>query len=287
VEVLKKSPLLVALLLVAGVAGAAPCDRDCLRKTITQYLDAMLRHDPSKLPLASSVRFTEDQQELKLGEGLWKSIDSLTGFRQDILDVKQGIAGVHVKVIENGKPVLAAIRIQMEGRNISGVESLLVRSREEGALFNVDNIQQASAGMNLVPAAGQRNSRAEMQRIALLYPEGLRVGSFVTAGTPFAKDAYRFENGMLMAGAKCTFRAGCEDIRGQKLPELAHIRAMVAAVDEEQGIVWLRMDFGKSPVREVGELSMFEMFKVYGGQIQAVEAFMKVVPLDTPLLWKY
>ncbi len=62
------------------------------------------------------MRFTENTQELKLGEGLWKDIDSLTDFRQDVLDVKQGIAGVHVKAIENGKPVLAAIRIQMKGR---------------------------------------------------------------------------------------------------------------------------------------------------------------------------
>jgi hypothetical protein len=279
--------LLAVTLLAAPLAGAAECNRACLRDVITQYLEAMVRHDPSQLPLASKVRFTEDQQELKLGEGLWKSIERLTGYRQDILDVQQGIAGVHVKVIENGKPVLAAIRIQMDGDRIAGVESLLVRSREEGALFNVDNIVKASPEMNVAPPAGQRNTRAEMQKIALLYPEGLRVGSFVTAGTPFGKDAYRFENGMLMAGARCTFRAGCEDIRGQKLPELAHIRAMVAAVDEEQGIVWLRMDFGKSPVREVGELSMFELFKVYDDKIQAVEAFMKVVPVDTPFLWKY
>ena len=262
-----------ALLLAHSALGAAPaCDRDCLQNTITQYLDAMLTHDPSKLRLAAKVRFTEDQQELALGQGLWKSIESLSAYRQDILDVKQGIAGVHVKVIENGKPVLAAIRIQMDGDRIAGVESLLVRSREEGSLFNVDNIQQASPEMNVEPPSAQRNSREEIRRIALLYPEGLRVGSFVTAGTPFGRDAYRFENGMLMAGARCTFRAGCEDIHGQKLPVLAGIRAM---------------DFGKSPVREVGELSMFELFKVYDGRIQAVEAFMKVVPLDTPFLWQY
>jgi hypothetical protein len=279
--------LLAVALLAAPLAGAADCNRTCLRDVITQYLEAMVRHDPSQLPLASKVRFTEDQQELKLGEGLWKSIDGLTGYRQDILDVKQGVAGVHVKVIENGNPVLAAIRIKMDGDRIAGVESLLVRSREEGALFNVDNIEKASPEMNIVPPAGRRNTREEMRKIALLYPEGLRAGSFVTAGTPFGKDAYRFENGMLMAGAKCTFRAGCEDIRAQKLPELAGIRAMVAAVDEEQGIVWLRMDFGKSPVRPEGELSMFELFKVYDGKIQAVEAFMKVVPLDTPFLWRY
>jgi hypothetical protein len=284
---MRRIALLAVALLVTPFAGAADCNRACLQGVVTRYLEAMVRHDPSGLPLAAKVRFTEDQQELELGEGLWKSIDSLSGYRQDILDVKQGVAGVHVKVIENGKPVLAAIRIQMDGDRIAGVESLLVRSREEGALFNVDNIVNASPEMNVAPPAGQRNSRAEMQKIALLYPAGLRVGSFVTAGTPFGKDAYRFENGMLMAGAKCTFRAGCEDIRGQKLPELANIRAMVAAVDEEQGIVWLRMDFGKSPVREGGELSMFELFKVYDGRIQAVEAFMKVVPLDTPFLWQY
>ena len=98
-----KKLLLVAasLLLSTSALGAAPvCDRDCLKSTITQYLDAMLRHDPSKLPLASKVRFTEDTQELKLGEGLWKDIDSLTDFRQDVLDVKQGVAAVHVKAID-------------------------------------------------------------------------------------------------------------------------------------------------------------------------------------------
>ena len=119
-ECSNEDPVIAAALalLAAPAAGAADCNRACLRDVITQYLEAMVRHDPSQLPLASKVRFTEDQQELKLGEGLWKSIDSLTGYRQDILDVKQGIAGVHVKVIENGKPVLAAIRIQMDGRKI-------------------------------------------------------------------------------------------------------------------------------------------------------------------------
>jgi hypothetical protein len=279
----------VAIALAGSVQAAAPaCDRDCLKDIITQYLDAMLRHDPKGLPLAANVRFTEDQQELKLGEGLWKGIESLSGFRQDILDVRKGVAGVHIKAIENGKPVLAAIRIQMDGRKIAGVESMVVRSREEGMIFNVDAIAKASEAMNVLPPAGQRNTRAELEAIALRYPAGLKVGSFVKSDAPFGAAAYRFENGQLMAGPGCTFLQGCDNIREQRLPVLPGIQAMVAAVDEEQGIAWIRMNFGKGSVmRGDGELSVFEMFKIYDGRIQAVEAFMKTVPEGTAFLWKY
>ena len=285
---MKKILLLATTLLLAQGALAQSCNRDCLKGAITQYLDAMLKHDASKLPLAAKVRYTEDLQELKLGEGLWKSIDSLSGFRQDVLDVKKGIAATHVKVMESGKPVLASIRLQMEGNKISGVEAMVVRTKEEGMIFNVDAIKEPSPAMNLTPTAAQRTPRAEMERLALLYPEGLRVGSFVKADAQFAADAYRFENGQLMAGPNCTFLKGCDHIREQALPTLSGIKAQIAAVDEEQGIVLVRMNFGKgSLMRGEGELSVFEMFKIYEGRINAVEAFMKVVPANTPFLWQY
>jgi hypothetical protein len=91
-----------------------------------------------------------------------------------------------------------------------------------------------------------------------------------------------------MAGPGCTFFPGCTSIREQTVPTLAGVEARVAAVDEEQGIVLLRMNFGKgSLMGGTGELSVFEMFKIYDGKINAVEAFMKEVPADTPFLWKY
>jgi hypothetical protein len=34
-------------------------------------LDALAAHDPSKLPLAKSARYTENGRELKLGDGMW------------------------------------------------------------------------------------------------------------------------------------------------------------------------------------------------------------------------
>jgi hypothetical protein len=166
------------------------------------------------------------------------------------------------------------------------VEAQVTRNKAEGSLFNTEALKGASGAMLVKPDEGQRNSREEATRIAELYPAGLKAGSFVTVDTPFAAKAYRFENGQLMAGPGCTFRPDCVDIKAQKIPTLSGITQRVAAVDEDLGIVLLRMDFGPGSSRVAGDsLIVWEAFKVYGGQIQAVEAFMKNMPLGTPSGW--
>jgi hypothetical protein len=85
-----------------------------------------------------------------------------------------------------------------------------------------------------------------------------------------------------------TFLAGCENIKTQRIQKLSEVTWRVAAVDEDLGIVVLRLDFGRGSVMRGGDNSSlvpFEAFKVYGGQIHAVEAFMKVMPLGTPSGW--
>lgn len=285
---MKKLTLLVGALLLSGPVLAQDCDRDCLAGMLTTYLDAMLKHDPALVPVTDDVRFTEDHKDLALGEGLWASIQGYGTFRQDVLDVRASTAGTHVLAMENGNPVLVAIRLKIEDGKVSEAETTVVRNREEGMIFNPANIIAASPAMNVVPAPAQRNSREEMVRLALLYPAGLRIGSFVEAGGQFAEETYRFENGQLMAGPGCTFFAGCERVREQSIPTLPGITAQVAAVDEELGIVWLRMNFGPgSLMRGEGELSVWEMFKIYDGRIQAIEAFMEEVPPGTPFGWDY
>jgi hypothetical protein len=37
-------------------AQAADCDRACMKGLLTQYIDALVAHDPSKLPLAATVK---------------------------------------------------------------------------------------------------------------------------------------------------------------------------------------------------------------------------------------
>jgi hypothetical protein len=53
-----------------------------------------------------------------------------------------------------------------------------------------------------------------------LYAAGLKVGSFVKVDAQFAPEAYRRENGQLMAGPKRTFMPGCTDMKEQALRAL-------------------------------------------------------------------
>ena len=47
----------------ANAPVAPTCDRECLRGAMTMYLDALARHDVSKLPLGDKVRITEESIE--------------------------------------------------------------------------------------------------------------------------------------------------------------------------------------------------------------------------------
>lgn len=276
----------------ATAARTPVCARRCLAQLMTHYLHALVSHDLSHLKLAQPVRFTEDQEVKKFGvEGLWATRVALTGYRFDILDVHAGIAASLVKVLSNGAPALVALRLITHRGRISGVESIVVHSRAEGMIFKVGAIQKLSPAMARQPPPGTRNTRAQMIAIASRYPRGLQLGSFVKSDVPFAPEAYRFENGQLTAGPGCTFFPGCTHIKTQHIPTLSKLVYRIAAVDEEQGVVLIRMDFGPGSVfprpgrPKDQSLSVFEAFKVYGGQIHAVEAFMKAKPASQPLGW--
>jgi hypothetical protein len=270
----------------AADSKSAPCDRDCLRGFVTQYLNALIAHKPADLPLADNVRFTEDTVEMKLGASpLWINAARLRAYRLDILDTRQGVAASQAIVEESGAPVMLMLRLKISSGKIAEVETQVTRNKTEGSLFNTDALKAPSGAMLWVPG-DSRNAREEAIRIAEFYPAGLKAGSFVTVDAPFAADAYRFENGQLMAGPGCTFRPDCGNIKTQKIPTLSEVTYRVAAVDEDLGIVLLRMDFGSGSSRVAGDsLVVWEAFKVYGGQIHAVEAFMKNVPLGAPSGW--
>jgi hypothetical protein len=284
----KRTILFFFGLSVTSAAFAAdPCDRPCLRGFITTYLDALVAHNPSTLPVAANVKFTEDNVQKKLGEGLWQTASKLRAFRQDVLDVRQNTAVSLVVLEEGSSSALFALRLKITDRKIGEIETMVVRTQAEGMIFAIDAIQTPSKAMNLDLTPAQRNSREEAVKIAVKYPEGLKIGSFMTADTQFAPDTYRFENGRLMAGPGCTFIAGCENIKTQRIPTLAGIKYREPIVDEEQGIVLLRMNFGPGSVRGPDPVLVpWEIFKVYGGQIHAVEAFMKVFPASMGTGWE-
>lgn len=270
------------LLFVAAAsvqAASVDCDRECLRGFLTAYLDALAAHNPAALPVAKNVRFTEDSMEIHLGEGLWKTASRIRPYRQDVLDTRAGIAATEVVVEEGaGSPALLVLRLKVAGHKITEVETMVTHNQKQGALFKPEALETTDKNMMAAPDKSQLPSREEAIRIAKFYPAGLKIGSFVTVDAPFAPDAYRIENGFVTAGPGCS-RPGCENIKTQKIMEHPFITTRVVAVDETLGMVLLRMNFGQTGAYGQGNaLIVWEEFKIFGGQIHAVEAFMKIMP---------
>lgn len=279
---------IVATLLVlsARPAVAKDCDRACLGDLVTQYLKDMAAHDPAALPVAPNVRFTENGGVMKLGDGLWRTASALGTYRQDILDVAKHTAATQVVVLEDGdKPVLFALRLKERHGKISQIETMVVPHDKSSLIFDPAGYQQGNGQMTFVPPDSEIDSRAQAIKIAMKYPQGLKVGSFVQIDTPFASDAYRIENGIHTAGAGCA-RAGCENIKTQKIIQHPGIQARVAAVDAQLGIVLLYLDFGNTNQYGPGlALVTFEAFKIYGGQIHAVNAVLRMASASAASGW--
>ena len=325
----------VLMLFVVGVhtSAAQNCDRACLKDTMTTYLNALVAQDPSKAPLAANVRFTEDAKELKVGDGFWKKATKLGDYRQDFIDVKEQVIASWVIVEESGRPAKLTARLKVANRRITEIETLVSGA---GGGLGGGATMVTRPDMGIAPPAGQRNSREELIRAADHYPKGLTIGGFDKVDAPFAKDAYRLENGMVMAGPGCgrggpggpgrvagaptgapagaptSAPAGnptgaargaagggaavsanrpqdvstCQDIKTQRIIPHPDLTKSVVAVDEEQGTVLIWMNFGDTGTYGAGNaLIVYEGFKVFGGQMHAVEAFMKVLPKDTPRGW--
>lgn len=279
-----------SLIALFSLALAAPtqaaCDRECLRGTITTFLHALVKDDTSRLPLASNVRITEDSVEKPIDKlGLIQTVTKIGGYRQDFIDERAGVVAANLVVEESGAPILLVVRMKVANDRITELETVATRSRADGAIFNLDGLQTTTEVMNYVPRPEQLVSRVEAIRIALLYPAGLEVGSFVEVDVPFTDIAYRLENGAMMAGPDCKRNEGCKNIKTQPLGTgvRGKVDTRVILVDERMGIVLLRMAWGRPGGEQ--KLAVWEAFKIYDGKIHAVEAFMKLLPKDLGSGW--
>lgn len=282
---LTASPILLPILAFSSAAAsAAPCDRACMTGLITTYVDAVVAHDASKLPLARAiVRYTEDSSDKKLGEGIWTTITGKGTFRHDYIDMKKQIAASHVHLMEGNVAVMYSILLHVENGRIGGIETLVQRVAP-GERFQPTELGKPVRGMETPVPAARKMPRAAMIETALTYPEGLRVGSFTDGKTPFAPETYRVENGVITAGEGCG-RGDC-NMYAQRIIVHPGIIAKVAAVDEEKGVVLLWMNFGDTGSYGPGNaLVTFEAFKIWGGQIHAINAFFRTLPLSTPRYW--
>jgi hypothetical protein len=180
-----------------------------------RVIAALVAHTPSQAPLASNVKFTEQAQMLKVGEGLWKTTtQGPTTFKIAVADPIAGHVGMIVMMkAELGPPpvnpitgtappvppgpadVQLAFRLKVQKKQITEAEHIYARITAASQLANLQ--KPRAAFFASVPPA-QRSSRDIMLLIGNAYYDSLMQSDGEAA--PFAEDCARRENGMHTAG---------------------------------------------------------------------------------------
>ena len=181
---------------------AQPCDTACLQGLVDTYLRAVVVHDPKLLPLADPVRFTEMGQELALGDGFWNTASGVGGLQLYALDPVTQQAGFIGTLREFDSVVLMALRLKVQNRRISEIETLFYRKGEGPAWSdagldeaNARGAADASVFAPLPPA--ERLSRDLLASIAGTWLAALEHndGHTDAKGWPVSDDCERFDNG--------------------------------------------------------------------------------------------
>jgi hypothetical protein len=180
--------------LIPSELAAEPqsCDRTCLEGFVDRYLDAVVAHDPARLPVASVVKFTENGQRLRLGDGLWNTGSARGPYKLYVADPEKGQVGFFGTIRENGTPAILALRLKLRGSRILEIETLVARDAKEASKLEASGAPHP-AFSTPVPA-GARVSRDRLVKVANLYFVGLERNDGKGV-YPFSDDCNRLENG--------------------------------------------------------------------------------------------
>lgn len=287
-----------ALSLLGGTAVAAtpPCDRACLGKTLDQYLDAVVRHDPSAAPLASGYRATENAAVVKAGDGLWKSATRLGAVQRRYFDPVTGQAAYYGLIEEPASTSVAIIRIRVEGGKVAESETIIARKGD--AMHSAEGVIADAPPQGPLPPA-ERATRDQLRAAADSYFSGIeqkkdelvikqdgcvRVesGTKVTQRKPPAPQPGQNTNAVEFDSGDCA-----EGLSRMTQIDKVSLRRY-PLLDEEAGVALGFALFTRPPgaKRQNGELwprnLLSEVFTTRQGKITGIYAAMHYLEPDRP-----
>ena len=181
----------------AAAQGRASCDRTCLTGLLDRYVDALVAREPSRLPLASTVKFTENGQRLTLGDGLWHTVTGKGGYRLDMADVDAGQAVLMGTIREADTPAILVLRLGVVQQKLAEIETLVIRNKD--AAESLDKIATPRRAWYTAVPESERHSRDDLARIANMYFSGIELNDGKGV-YPLHESCARLENGAVTAG---------------------------------------------------------------------------------------
>jgi hypothetical protein len=286
-----------------GSADASPCDRACLFAAANGYMDALVAHDPSRVSWAPTVRYSENNVSMMIGDGEWGAATARDPNPLLVADTHTGNVGWYGAVAEHGQLSYYAMRLKVAHHRVSEVEVILDRKGDSGPWGDPAHFVHDPQFLETVPAA-QRSSRAAMIALVDGYFSTIQRNDG-TLHTRFDKDCAREEDGQITTnGSFGSDAQGCE--AQFKLGTFRFVDRVrdrrFTLVDEERGIVMAQACFdhgatfedyrttdGKAahnPIKAPTTIAVMEMFKIRGGQLYRIEAIFTGVPYRMSSQWQ-
>jgi hypothetical protein len=267
------------------------------------------------------VRFTEDGQQLAIGDGLWNTLRGKGKYRLFVTDVPAGQVAFIGTIEEDhrepdkGTGALLAVRLKVVGQKITQIEQIVIR--DEKAAQRVDALTVNPVYLQTVPESG-RMSRKDMLAVSNKYFSGMQQNDG-KGDYPFADDCIRLENGFQTTSAPTpagqtrpdpktatnySSQWNClEQFQSGLLHFVNRIRdRRFVALDEERGIAFAFAFFDHSggetrnfkapdgrsvtsgPVQP-WTWQLAELFKVQDGKIHKIEAILQRSPYGMNSGW--
>ncbi|HTQ35877.1 MAG TPA: hypothetical protein VMH77_02475 [Steroidobacteraceae bacterium] len=289
-----------------AVAVSPPCDRACLYGVLDGYLAALRAHDPGKVQWVAHPKSTENNVELKPGDGLWGTITGLAPYEMRFADPQRGEVAIFGVVEETTTKSPYALRLKITNGGVAEAEAIVVRKDDSGIPFVTGDIEPRPVWNAMLPAAS-RAPRAQMIAAANGYFDTLQRNDG-TLHVQFTDDCNRREDGKQSTNLTAPdldplWKLGCADQfrMGQYLYDDRVRDRRVTVVDEERGIVLaggfidhegrvgdFKLTDGStrtSIFRRPHSFVFLEAFRINTGRIQQVESVFTTVPYNMPSVW--
>jgi hypothetical protein len=283
------------------------CDRACLYGFLDKYLDGLKAKDPSRVPWAKNIRYSENNVMMKVGDGVWGTITGLGTYNLRMADPTTGEVGFYSLVEETKSSSAFALRLKVEDGRISEAETLIRRSDGGGAFPSKPNLIDKPVLNEIVPPDARR-PRDRLIALVDGYWSTLQLNDGVLF-TQFDDNCNRVENGLptthnpdLMkvipvANLGCAeqFKLGNyrydDRLRDRRYPLVDEERGLVMSatfIDHAGHTGTFSLTDGRvidSPMKTPSTLCILELFKIRDGKIQQIEAIFVGVPYNMPSPW--
>ncbi len=269
------------------------CNRDCLKKNLDGYLNAVVTHKPETGNLWAGFRQTENALVVAETQGVWKNVTALGSIQRQYFDPVLGSAGYFGTVKMGEEEAAVALRLKVQWNQVTEAEWFIARKGDVGMTgepgktpFNLETLRSTLPAMRVVPK-GERMQREALAAIVNTYFDGItNHNGYVVKGHPGCS---RYENGFPtfnspMTPANDIGNDGKSDCRTQADFGVAMVVGRnYFLIDEEAQVVLMSAAFRRESKNPKRRNHFTELFHIDGGKIRSVHATFHYAPDDRPI----